>query len=199
MADDKSGREKKARDAENRQRRRDIEAELERGDEPEPSFETADLAAVEAELEALDFPVTGAKIVTAVGDSAVESTTETYIIADLIPDAEHETFDSPSAVRMQIQRPTVAMAMKQVVEASTTLPHNDRFGSQREAYLKTFQALKELDSDDDDALILAVSDWIVEQIHDDDAVPGSRAVRRQAAKICRANGYQIRDNEWLGV
>nr|WP_234953644.1 hypothetical protein [Salella cibi] len=112
MADDKSGREKQARDADNRQRRRDIEAELERGDEPEPPIETDVLAALESELEPLSFPVTGAKLVAAVGDTDVPAPTETYTVAELVPDAEVETFDSPRAVRLQIQRPTVAMAMK---------------------------------------------------------------------------------------
>ncbi|RNJ26833.1 DUF5789 family protein [Halosegnis longus] len=199
MADDKSGREKQARDADNRQRRRDIEAELERGDEPEPPIETDVLAALESELEPLSFPVTGAKLVAAVGDTDVPAPTETYTVAELVPDAEVETFDSPRAVRLQIQRPTVAMAMKRVVEASTGLPHRDRFGSQREAYLKTFHALQRLDGDDDDALVSAVAEWIVEQIHEKKEVPGSRAVRRQAAKLCRANGYQIRNDDWLGV
>lgn len=198
-ADDKSGREKQAWDADNRQRRRDIETELERGDEPEPPIEPDALAALESELEPLEFPVTGAKLVTAVGDTEVATPTETYTIADLVPDVEVETFDSPRAVRLQIQRPTVATAMKRVVEASVGLPHRDRFGSQREAYLKTFEALRDLDGDDDDALVSAVADWSTEQIHENDKVPGSRSVRRQAAKLCRANGYQIRNDDWLGV
>ena len=65
--------------------------------------------------------------------------------------------------------------------------------------IKTFEPLRDLDGDDDDALVSAVADWNTEQIHENDKVPGSRSVRRQAAKLCRANGYQIRNDDWLGV
>jgi len=199
MADDKSGREKQARDADRRQRNRDVAAELERGDEPEPPVDTEQLADIESELKSLNFPVTGAEVVAAVGDGEVESSTGSYTVEELVPDTDGETFDSPGAVRVRIQRPTVATAMKQVAEASETLPRRDRFGSQRDAYAKTFRELEAIDADDDDEVIQAVADWVVEQIRDDDELPSSRAVRRQAAKICRANGYQIRNNDWLGI
>jgi len=199
MADDKRGREKKAEDADRRQRSRDIAAELERGDEPEPPVDAEALADVELELESLNFPVTGAEIVAAVGDDEVESPAGSYTVEELVPDTDDETFDSPSAVRVRIQRPTVAAAMKQVSEASRTLPRRDRFGSQRDAYTKTFRELEAIDATDDDEVIRTVSDWVVEQIRENDELPSSRAVRRQAAKICRANGYQVRDNDWLGV
>jgi len=44
-----------------------------------------------------------------------------------------------------------------------------------------------------------MGDWIVEQIREKEKKPGSRAVRREAAKFCRANGYEVRNDEWLGV
>jgi hypothetical protein len=195
MADDRSGREEQARDAERRQRERALAEELARGDEPEPPVDVATLATVEAELESLPFPVTGSDVVAAVGDHRIESASEEHAIADLIPETEAETFDSPAAVRIRIQRPTVAAAMKRVVEAADT----DLRGSQRDAYEKTFRALKAIDADDEDEGIRAIADWIVERIRDKDELPGSRDVRRQAAKFCRANGYEVRNDEWLGV
>ncbi|NHN60224.1 MULTISPECIES: hypothetical protein [Halorussus] len=199
MADNKSGRDEQADDADRRQRERSIAEELERGDEAEPPVDAGALADLGSDLESLEFPVTGTEVVDAVGDREVESVDGTYAIEELIPDTDAETFDSPAAVRMRVQRPTVAAAMKRVVEASRTLPNTDFRGSQREAYEKTFQELKTIDADDDDEGVRAISDWIVEQVRAKEKLPGSRAVRRQAAKFCRSNGYQVRNDEWLGI
>lgn len=199
MADDKKGRDKKARNAERRQRERDIAEELEREDETEPPVDAAEFGDYETELGTLEFPATGTEIVAAVGSREVESADGTYTVEELVPYTDEETFDSPTAVRMQIQRPTVAAAMKRIVETSERLPNTDLRGSQREAYEKTLRELKAIDADDDDAGIQVISDWIVERIRDKEKLPGSRAVRRQAAKFCRANGYQVRNDEWLGI
>jgi hypothetical protein len=199
MADDKKGRDKQAQDAEKRQRERDLETELERGDETRPPVDAVDLVGLEAELEDLPFPLTGSEVVAAVGDREVKSATGSYTIEELVPETDEETFDAPDAVRVHIQRPTVAAAMKRVLEASETL-RNTEFGwTQRKAYEMTFQELEAIDADDDDEGIRVVSDWIVERIREKEALPSSRAVRRRAAKFCRANGYQVRNDEWLGV
>jgi len=199
MADDKRGRDKQAHDAENRQREREIEAELEREDELEPSVETEDLAELEDDLESVSFPATGAEVVAAVGDREIEAPEGKYSVAELIPETAEETFDSPAAVRVQVQRPTVAAAMKRVVEATETL-RNAEFGwTQRKAYEKTFVELEAIDGDDDDEGITAITEWVVDRIHEKEVLPSSRAVRREAAKFCRANGYQIRYDEWLGI
>jgi hypothetical protein len=199
MADDKSGREKQARDADRRQRRKDIAAELERGDEPEPPVETAALADFEADLESLDFPATGAEVVAAIGDREVESPDGSYSVAELIPETDAGAFESPASVRVRIQRPTVAAAMKRIVEAGRTHQDVDLSGSQYDAYERTFRELKAIDAVDDDEGIRTIGDWIVERIHETGALPGSRAVRREASKVCRANGYEVRNDEWLGV
>lgn len=150
MADTKDGRDKKAQDAEKRQRERDLATELARGDEPEPPIDAADLADFESDPEALSFPATGPEIVAAVGAREIESVAGSHTIEELVPRTDAETFESPVAVRTRIQRPTIAAAMKRIAEANDTLP-------------------------------------------------GSRDVRRQAAKYCRTNGYQVRDDEWLGI
>ncbi|MGM0398958.1 MAG: hypothetical protein ACQEQY_08185, partial [Halobacteriota archaeon] len=100
---------------------------------------------------------------------------------------------------VQVQRPTVAAAMKRVVEASQTLPNTDFRWTQRKAYEKTFEELEAIDADDDDEGIRVIADWIVERIHEKETLPTSRAVRREAAKFCRSNGYQVRNDEWLGI
>jgi hypothetical protein len=199
MADDKRGRDKQAHDAERRQQEREIATELERRDEVEPPVNAEELANFETELEELTFPVTGIEVVTAIGDREIESVEGSYSIKELVPETDEETFDSPAAVRVQVQRPTVAAAMKRVVEASKTLQNTDFSWTQRKAYEKTFQELKTIDADDDDEGIQAISDWIVERIRDKETLPTSRAVRREAAKFCRTNGYEVRNDEWLGI
>ncbi|MDQ2056301.1 hypothetical protein [Halobellus sp. H-GB7] len=199
MADDKNSREKQARDTDRRQRERDVAAELERGDEPEPPVEAEEFGDLESELESVEFPATGAQLIAAAGDLKVESADGSYTIEELLPATDEETFDSPVAVSVAVQRPTVAAAMKRVVEASETLPNADLRWSQRKAYEMTFKELKAIDADDDDEGIQAISDWIIERIRDKEKLPGSRAVRRQAAKFCREKGYQVRNDEWLGI
>lgn len=199
MADDRSGRDKKARDLDQRQRERDLATELERREETEPPIEEEVLEAFEVELESMSFPATGTAVVAAVGDREIESTDSTHTVEELIPETDEETFDTPAAVRVRIQRPTVAAAMKRVVEASETLPNTKLDSSQRNGYERTFRELRAIDADDDDEGIQVISDWIVERIQEKQKLPGSREVRRQAAKFCRKNGYEVRNDEWLGI
>ena len=199
MADDKSGRDKQAHDEERRQREREITAELERGDEAEPPVDPSELAYFETALDAVTFPATGAEIVAAVGDSEIEAVSGTYAIADLVPDVDGETFDEPTDVRVRVQRPTIAAAMKRIIEASESLRDEELGKSQHDAYEQTFRALKAIDADDDDEGITVIADWIVERIDEKAKLPGSRDVRRQAAKFCRENEYEIRNDEWLGI
>lgn len=199
MADDKAGREDQARDEENRQRRRDVDAELERGDEPEPELDTADLGEVETELERLEFPTTGAEIVSRIGDREIASPAERYTVEQLVPDTDRAVFDSPDRVRVRIQRPTVAAAMKRIVEASEALPNEELDGSQYDAYERTFQELKRVSPDDDDEAIAEVRDWVVERIREKGKLPTSRGIRRQAAKVSRREGHRVRNSDWLGI
>jgi hypothetical protein len=199
MADNRAGRDKQAQDADRRQRERELAEELVRGGEPEPPVPEEEVAAVEGELAALSFPATGADIVATVGEHTVESNEGRYPIEALLPETSVETFASPEEVRARIERPTVATAMKRVMEAIDTLRYAELSQSQRTAYEKTFRALKAIDADDDDEGIDAIAEWIVERIHDKQKLPGSRDVRREAAKYCRRNGYTVRDDDWLGV
>lgn len=198
MADNKDGREKQARDENRRQQKREINAELERGDESEPPIDTSPLDYFETDL-ALEFPATGAEIVAVIGDREVELADKRYTVEELVPTVDSERFDSPSALNVRLQRPTIAAAMKRIVEAIDTLPNTELGESQRDAYEKTFRELKAVDADDEDEGIAAIADWIVERIHEKETLPGSRDVRRQAAKFCRTNGYEIRNSEWLGI
>lgn len=199
MADDKNARDKQARDADRRQREREILTALERQDETEPPVEGDTLDEIAEPLEEVDYPATGADLVTTVGTRAIESPEGTYTIQDLVPETDVEVYASSEAVRVRLQRPTIAAAMKRIVEATDEVRDVDLESSQREAYEKTLRKLKAIDADDEDEGIRAITDWIVEEIRDENALPGSRDVRREAAAFCRANGYEIQNDEWLGV
>lgn len=131
MADNKSGREDQADDADRRQRERDVLTALERNDETEPPVDERALGELETELDGLTFPATGSEVVAAVGDRTVESDAGTHTVADLVADTDEERFDAPAAVRTRVQRPTVAAAMKRIVErcrssSSRSGPHSGR-------------------------------------------------------------------------
>lgn len=199
MADTKDGREKQAADDDKRQRERDMEAAQRRGDEAEPPIDPDAVDEFEAALEPLTFPATGREIVAAVGSRELASPTRVYAVADLLPDADIEAFDAPENVRERVRRPAVATAMKRVVEAAATL-ENEEFGrSQHEAFERTFRALSDIDGVDDEEGVRAIADWVVDRIAETETVPGSRDLRREAAKYCRTHGYEVRDDEWLGV
>jgi hypothetical protein len=120
----------------------------------------------------------------------------THAVAALVPETDAETFESPAAVRERVQRPTVAATMKRIVEVTDRPQEVELRGSQRDAYERTFAELEAIDADEG---IQVVGDWVVEQIREKGTLPDSRAVRRKAAKFCRSNGYQVRNDEWLGI
>lgn len=199
MADDKRGREKQARNADRRQRKRAIASELERMDEPEPEIDEGELAFFETALEELAFPVTSTEVVAEMGHRELEGGETTYSVAELLPATESISFDQPEAVRVQVQRPSIAKAIKRIVEAADEVQEVSLSGSQREAYEKTFLELQAIDAVDEDEGIPVLRDWILDQLREHDSLPDSRDVRRQAAEYCRENGYEIRNDEWLGV
>ena len=199
MADNKRGRDDQADNADRRQRERDVLAQLERSDETEPPVDPSELEFLSTDLDAVTVPATGADVVAAIGDRTIASAVGTERVADLLPETDTETFDAPEAVQLRVQRPTIARAMKRVVEAHATIATDRLRNSQREAYERTFRELRDIDAVDDDEAIGTIADWIVDRIEENGKLPDSRDVRRQAAKVCRASGYQVRNDEWLGI
>lgn len=197
MADDKRGRESQARDERDRQRERALELDLDHMDDPTALVDEATLDEVETSLETVSFPTTGAEVVAAVGEAPLDP--ESHIVADVIPDTDAETFESAEQVRRRLERPDVAAAMKRIVEAAASLENAGPWGSQRDAYFRTLREVAALDDTHEESALTDVADWTVAEIEESRKLPGSRAVRRQAAKICRANGHEIRTDEWLGV
>lgn len=199
MADDKQGRDKQAHDAEKRRRERAIATYLERYDEEEPPVGEDVLSDLERDVESLEFPATGAEVVDAIGEREIPTDAETYAVEALLPDTDEELFDSPAAVRVRVQRPTVAAAMKRIVETVGSVRNAELTGSQRDGYERTLQELVDIDPIDENEGIPVVSDWVIERLRENRELPDSRSVRRKAAEYCRANGYEVRNDEWLGV
>jgi hypothetical protein len=198
MPDDKRGREKQARNAERRQRERAVAAELERMDDLEPAIDEGELARFETQLEDLDFPVTGTEIVSEMGHRELAAVDRTYTVSELLPATDVETYDDPTAVRVEVERPTVAKALKRIVEEVATVSNVALRGSKRRTYEKTFRELVAIDPIDEDEGIEVVREWIIDQLHETGALPESQAVRERAAEYCRTNGYEVRADEWLG-
>jgi hypothetical protein len=199
MADDKDGRDKQAQDAERRQRERELETALERGDESAPPMTTVATEAIDSELEGLSYPATGRDVVAAIGNREIEVAEDTARIGELLADTAAESFEAPDSIRSRVRYPGVARAMKRIVESAGRFQHDTLRGSQREAYEKTLQALADVDALDDDEVVEEIVDWIVERVGETGSFPGSREIRRQAARTCRAKGYTISNNDWLGV
>lgn len=199
MPDDKRGREKKARNADRRQRERAIAAELERMDDPEPAIDEGELAFFETALEELDFPATGTEIVSSLGHRQLDAGNESYSVSELVPTTETETFEDPRDVRVQVQRPRVARAIKRIVEATDSVPDTTLSGSKRTAYEKTFRKLLEIDAVYEDGGMNVVTDWVISKLQENGTLPGSREIRRRAAEYCRNTGYDIQNDEWLDI
>lgn len=199
MADDKQGRDKQAHDTERRQRQRELRTEMERRNEDEPPAEEVDLTDLDDALEAVEFPATGAELVDAVGDRSVTVGADRYAVEALLPESDVERFDRPEVVRVRVRRPTVASAMKQIVEAAGAVPNVEFTESVRDAYEKSLRAMAAVDTDDEDSGVRALREWIVERIDEKGKLPSSRDVRRRGAKIVREQGYEVRNDEWLGV
>ena len=123
----------------------------------------------------------------------------THTVAELLPDSEQLQFPAPAAVRAHVRRPTVAGTIKRVVEAGADLDGVVFGRSQRDAYRRTFRALAAVDTADGDEPVGTVADWGVGQVADTGSYPPSRRLRKEAAAVCRRNGYEIRDDEWLGA
>ncbi len=197
MADDKRSREKQTRDADQRQRERAILEELERWDETEPPVDLEDDPSIETALTTLEYPATGEEITRQIGDQRIETATTARALSEVLPDTEN--FEDPDTVRLRVQRPTIAAAMTTIQEAVAEHQDLTLDQSKRTAYEKTFRALQQIDADDDDEGITAIKTWILDRIEQKEKLPKSRAVRREAAKFCRQNGYPISVDDWLGI
>jgi len=193
MGDTKEGRENQAQDELERQRQRAVQEELARWDETEPPRELDDA------LDDLDYPVTTEAVAEAVGDYEVPVGDDVIPVAKIVQRSARDGFDSPEEARDRIRRPSVAASLRRLLALSTEAGMADDFRAREEAYEKTLRALEDVDADDEDEGIAAVTEWIAERVEETGSLPKSRRVRNYAAEFCRDNGYAVRDDGWLGA
>lgn len=105
MADDKSGRDEQADDEERRQRERELDEARERADEPEPidAAPSGGLGDLDDELEAHDYPVDAAELVSVHGDREVETQGGSRTVGDVLGPVGDETYESADDVRNRIR------------------------------------------------------------------------------------------------
>lgn len=92
MADTKDGREKQARNEEDRQRIRAMQEDLSRSDEPEPEDVLGDE----------EYPLTADELRAEYAEYEVATDRGPERLEDLLEPAEGETFDSPAEVRERL-------------------------------------------------------------------------------------------------
>ena len=105
MADDKNSRDKQADDEERRQRERELQEAIDRGDEPEPADLESDnqFGDLDDELEDHEYPTTADELVDAHGTAEVETQDGTETVADVLEPIDDESYDSADDVRNRIQ------------------------------------------------------------------------------------------------
>ena len=193
MGDTKDGRDDQAQDELKRQRQRAVQEELERWHETEPPRELEDA------LEDLTYPATVDEVAEEVGDYEVSVGDETIPVAEVVERSNVDRFDSPAEARERIQKPSVAASLRRLLAVSSEAGLEDDFRAREDTYEKTLRALEDVDADDDDEGIAAVTAWVVEHVEEKGKLPKSRRVRNYAAEFCRENDYEIRDDAWLGA
>ena len=101
MTDDKRGRNKQAADEDRRQRERELQETLDRGDEADPGRELGEL---DAALETQNYPTTTEELIETYGDYEVETQNGWKSIEEVLAPIDDEPYDSPEDIRDRIQR-----------------------------------------------------------------------------------------------
>jgi len=194
MGDTREGREDQAQEELERQQRRAVQEELDRWHETEPPRELEDA------LESLSYPVTAEAVAEAVGDHEVTvGDGEAIPVAEIVERSTVEGFDSPEAARERIRKPSVAASLRRLRAVCDDAGLGSEYRAKEETFEKTLRALEDVDADDDDEGVAAVTAWVVEHLAETGSLPKSRRVRNYAAEFCRENGYVVRDDGWLGA
>jgi hypothetical protein len=193
MGDTRDGRDEQANRELDRQLERAVREELERWHETEPPRELEDA------LEALEYPVTAERVAEAVGDYEVPVGDETIPVAEIVERSNRDRFDDAEDARYRIRRPSVAASLRRLLAVSRDAGLEDDFREREDAYERTLRALEDVTADDEDEGIAVVTAWVAEQVQTDGGLPPSRRVRNRAAEFCRENGYEVRDDSWLGA
>lgn len=105
MADNKNTRDEQANNEERRQRERELQEARDRADEPEPidPEPNEQLGNLDEELENHDYPTTTDELISAHGDSEVETQGGSKTIKEILTPIDNELYKSADDVRNRIQ------------------------------------------------------------------------------------------------
>jgi len=193
MGDTKDGRDKQAQDERRRQIERATKEELTRYHETEPPRELDDA------LEELEYPAPADQVVEADGEYEVQTEDDAIPVAEVVEESARDEYESPEDARQKLQRPSVAASLRRLETVSRETGLREQFRERRDAYKKTLRALEDVDADDEDEGIAFVTAWLIDEMRENERLPKSRKVRKRAAKFCRSNGYEVRNDDWLGA
>jgi hypothetical protein len=193
MGDTKQSRDKQAHDEDDRARQRAVEEELARFHETEPPRDLEDA------LEDLEYPVAAEDLATAVETFSIEAPEDVIPAAEVVEHSGTHEYDSAAAARQTFKRPAVAASLRRLRDVSRSAGLKDGFLEREDVYRTTLRALEDVDADDDDEGVAAVTAWIVAEMQDEQRLPSSRKTRQRGAAFCRERGYEIRDDSWLGA
>jgi hypothetical protein len=193
MGDTRDGRDEQALNRERRDIERSVREELARWHETEPPEEVADA------LEDVAYPADVEEVADAVRDFEVAVDGDAISAAEVVTLSNPTRFRSAREARLVIERPSVAAALRRIEVASRRWDHRDAFRERRAAYEKTLQALEAISEDDENEGVTVITAWIVGELAEKDKLPRSRRLRKRAAAFCRDNGYEVRDDDWLGA
>lgn len=193
MGDTKDGRDKQAQDEQRRQIERATKEELARYHETEPPRELDDA------LEELDYPAPAERVVEAAGEYEVQTEDDAIPVAEVVEESARDEYDSLEDAGQKLQRPSVAASLRRLDAVSKETGLREEFRQRRDVYKKTFRSLENVDADDEDEGVAFITAWIVEEMRERERLPSSRTTRQRATKFCRDNGYEVRDDSWLGA
>jgi hypothetical protein len=193
MGDTRDGRDEQGWDHDRRDIERSVREELARWHETELLDDVVDALADVA------YPADSETVEAAVETHELTAGDATLPAAEVVRAAPETQFRSAREASVVIERPTVAAALRRIEAASSRWDHREAFRERRDDYEKTLRALEDVTGDDDDEGITVVAEWIVGELAEKDRVPKSRRVRKRAASYCRDDGYEVRDDDWLGA
>jgi len=193
MGDTKDGRDKQAQDERRRQIERATKEELTRYHETEPPRELDDA------LEELEYPAPADQVVEAAGEYEVQTEDDAIPVAEVVEESARDEYESPRThARSSSGRPLPrrCAAWRRSAERRDSASSSANAGTPTK---KTLRALEDVDADDEDEGIAFVTAWLIDEMRENERLPKSRKVRKRAAKFCRSNGYEVRNDDWLGA
>jgi hypothetical protein len=187
VGDTKDGREEVKRGIERAPRE-----ELARSHETEPPRELDDA------LEELECPAPAERVVGTAGEYEVQTDDDAIPVAEVVERSSCGRYESADDARMKLRRPSVAASLRRLEAVSQETGLREEFRERRDACERTPRARGRRGRRRGRGH--RRRDGVGRR---GDAGqrggPKLRRARKRAAKFCRNNGYEVREDDWLGA